>query len=234
MKRYLLLGFVLLAGCSTQELRQDLTNLERSVSDLRAYQREQTDTINSLDAQVKALSGRLEELEFTQNKRVGTDIDSLREDLSSLKRRVPPPAIVPASDLEVDEVWANSLVPETGRIFSDALLRLREAKYDDALSLLQNVVEQLEGSERVAVAIFWQGVAYDGLGDDRGALRSYSEVVSRYPKNPRAPSSLLRQGEVLARLGDNKMARLSLQKLVEDYPKSPESSRARERLKELR
>lgn len=223
----------LATGCSTQDLKQDIRKLERSLSDLRSYQNEQTDTINSLDSQVKQLSGRLEELEFSQNKRIGTDLSALRDDLSSLKRRVPPPSIVPASDLEVDEVWGNSLPGETARLFADALQRLREGKFDDAIPMLQNVVEQLEGTDKAGGALYWQGVAYDGAMDDRGALRSYAEVVSRYPKSTRAPSSLLRQADVLLRLGDKKAAKLTLDKLTADYPRSPEFAKAKERIREL-
>jgi TolA-binding protein len=230
----IILGVCCLMACSTQELSDKIAKLERNVTDLRSYQAEQTDTINAMDSQLKIVSGRLEEIEFSQNKRLGTDLSSLRDDLSSLKRRVPPPSIVPSSELEVDEVWANSLPAEPAQIFSDSLQRLREGKFTDALPLLQNVVEQLEGSDKAGVALFWQGVAYDGNLDDRGALRSYAEGVSRYPKSPRAPGSLLRQAQVLIRLEDRKAAALTLQKLVADYPRSPEGARAKEQLRELR
>jgi TolA-binding protein len=221
-------------GCSTQDLERDLKKLERSVADLRSYQTEQTDTINSLDSQLKQLSGRIEEIEFATNKRLGTDLSALREDVSSLRRRVPPPSIVPASELEVDEVWGNSLQGEAGRLFLDALQRLRDGKFDDAIPMLQNAVEQLQGTEKAGVALFWQGVAYDGIDDTRGALRSYAEVLSQYPKSQRAASSLLRQSDLLLKLGDKKAAQLTLEKLLVDYPKSPESVRAKERLRDLR
>jgi TolA-binding protein len=234
MKRAAIVTAIMLSGCATQDLRKDITRLERSINDLRAFQAEQTDTINSLDSQVKALSGRLEELEFSQNKRLGQDLSSLKEDLSSLRRRVPPPAIVPASELEVDEVWANSVAEEAGRLLTDSLQRLREGKFNEAIPLLQNAVEQLDGTDRAAVPLFWEGVAFDGLHDDRQALRAYAEVVSRYPKSQRAPSSLLRQASVLVRLGDPKAARLSLQKLLDDYPRAPEAAIAKDKLRDLK
>ncbi len=234
MKRVALLLALLAGGCSIQDLEQKVSRLERSMTDMRAFQAEQTETINSLDAQIKQMSGRIEEMEFSHNKRLGSDLSALKEDLSSLRKRVPPPAVVPSAELEVDEVWANSLTGEAQMLVSDALLRLREGKFDDALPLLQNAVSQLRGTDKVAVALFWQGVAYDGLGDDRSALRSYADVVYQYPKSQRAPSSLLRQGAVLNRLGDKKTAALSLRKLVDDYPRAPEAAVAKERLRDLR
>jgi TolA-binding protein len=221
-------------GCSIQDLEQKVSRLERSLNDMRAYQAEQTETINSLDTQLKQMSGRIEEVEFSHNKRIGTDLSALKDDLSSLRRRVPPPSVVPAAELEVDEVWASGLTGEPQVLVTDALLRLREGKFDDALPLLQNAVSQLRGTDKAAVALFWQGVAYDGLGDDRSALRSYADAVYQYPKSQRASSSLLRQASVLTRLGDNKTAALSLRKLVDDYPRSPEASVAKERLRDLK
>lgn len=229
------LAFVLaLSGCASRKMEDDIRRLERSLNDLRAFQSEQTETISSIDRQVRAISGKIEELEYSQNKRLSGDLTALREDLSSIRRRVPPPPGVPANELEFDEVWGKSLTGEIGTLFLDSLQKLREGKFADALSLLQNATEQMEGTDRAPVALYWMGVAYDGLQDDKGALRAYSEVISRYPRSQRAPSSLLRQADVLARLGDKKTASLSLQKLLEDYPRSPEAPRAKEKIKELR
>ncbi len=223
---------MVLSGCGAVTLSEDVQTLQRSVNDLRAMQAEQTDIVNSLDSQVKALSGRLEELEFAQSKRFGTDISGLKEEISSLRRRVPPPAVVPIPELEADEAWASNLPAESAQVFTDALALLRDGKFSDSLPLLQSVIEQSSG--KAGVPLFWQGVAYDGMDDARGALRAYSEVVSRFPKSGRAPTALYRQSLVFVRLGDKKTASLSLRKLLDDYPKAAEASMAREKLKELK
>lgn len=225
---------LVMSGCASQKMQDDIKRMERSITDIRAFQSEQTETISSLDRQVRSLSGKIEELEYSQNKRLSGDLTALKDDISSIRRRVPPPAGVPVNELELDEVWGKSLTGETGTLFLDALQRLREGKFADALPLLQNAVEQTEGTDRAPVVLFWMGVAYEGLQDDKGALRAYSEVISRFPRSQRASASLFRQAEVLARFGDRKTAALSLQKLLEDYPRSPEVARAKERLKELR
>jgi TolA-binding protein len=225
---------VLMSGCSTQHIEDDIRRLERSINDLRAFQTEQNDVIAALDRQVRQISGRQEEIEFAQNKRIGTDLSALREDLSSLKRRVPPPSIVPASELEVDEVWLESLAGDTRTVMADALLRVREGKFGEAIPLLRNAEEQLQGSDRAAIALFWTGVCYDGLGDDQGALRAYASAVRSFPKSPRAPLALLRQSDAFARLGDRKAAAVALEKLVDDYPRSAEVRIARDRLKSLK
>jgi TolA-binding protein len=224
----------LLSGCVAPGVAKDIDKLERSVSDLRAMQAEQTDVISALDSQLRALSGRVEEMEFAQTKRFGSDLSALKEDISSLRRRVPPPAVVPIPELEADEAWASSLPAESAQVFTDGLSLLREGKFGDALPLLQSVLEQTSSSPKAAVPLFWQGVAFDGLSDNRGALKAYSEVVSRHPKSNRAASALYRQSMVFVRLGDKKTATLSLRKLLDDYPKSPEAAMAKDKLKELK
>ena len=231
-------GVVLIAllvnGCAGYDLGKKVTRLERSMNDMRAFQAEQTESINSIDSQVKLISGRIEELEFSQNKRLGSDLSAIRDDLSSLKKRVPPPTVVPIAELEADEVWANGLAADKAQIFMDALGCLRDGRFADALPLLQNATEHADTGDKAGVVLFWQGVAYDGLSDNRGALRSYAEVVARFPKSNRAPASLLRQASVLLRLGDKDTARDSLKKLIKDYAKSSEATVAQERLKELK
>jgi TolA-binding protein len=233
MRRVVLVGVVaLFSGCAAGA--GSSKSLERSISDLRAMQAEQTEALNSLDSQLRTLSGRVEELEFSQNKRIGSEVSALKEDLSNLKRLVPPPAAVPVPELEADEAWASNLPAEQAQIFVDGLALVREGKFADALPLLKEVSERTAGTPKSAVPLFWQGVAHDGLADSRGALRAYAEVAARFPKSNRAPTSLYRQALVLARLGDRKTATLSLRKLIDDYPKSPEAAMARDKLKELR
>jgi TolA-binding protein len=111
---------------------------------------------------------------------------------------------------------------------------IREGKFADSVSLLENASEQTQGSDKAGPVLFWLGVAHDGLLDNKGALRAYAESISQYPKSHRAPASLLRQSEVFVRLGDKKTAQLSLRKLIDDYPKSPEVVEARDRLKQLK
>lgn len=226
-----LLTLVLISGCASS---QKISRVERRMEDLSEIQREQRADLEALDGQLKLIEGRLEQLELGTHKTMGADLSALKEDVSSLRRRVPPPATVPVAELEADEVWANSLPPETAQIFMDALAALRDGRFEDALPLLQRAAEEADSGEKGSMVLFWQGVSYDGLRDNKGALRSYAEVVGRFPKSKRAPTSLLRQSDVLVRLGDKATARDSLKKLVKDYPRSPEAVEAKEKLKELK
>jgi TolA-binding protein len=233
MRRVVWIGVIaLFSGCAASG--GSIKSLERNISDLRAMQSEQTDALNSLDSQLRALAGRVEELEFAQNKRIGSEVSALREDISSLKRLVPPPATVPVPELEADEAWASNLPAEQAQLFVDSLALIREGKFADALPGLKEVSERLGSSPKTAQPLFWQAVAHEGLTHHGEARGLYFEVSQRFPKSNRAPTSLYRLGLLLARSGDKKTATLSLRSLVEKYPKSPEASMAKDKIKELK
>lgn len=221
-----------LVGCAANN-HQQIARLEQSVSSLQAMQAEQTSDIDILKSETRRLSGRIEELEFSQNQKIGQDLRVLRDDLSAIRQRVPPPAIVPSHALEADEAYARGVGTEQSRLLSDGLIFLRDAKFQQAVSLLNNVLEIGGSDPSVAYALFWSGVAYDGLGDNKNALRAYNDVIALHGKHTRTPLALLRQASVFIRLGDAQAASLTLKKLIADYPKSAEAVQAREKLKDL-
>ncbi len=226
-----------LQGCAGnyESLRQDVKRLEKSLSDVRSFQAEQTSEIAGLQTELRNLAGRVEEIEHLQRARLGSDITELRENLSSLKRRVPPPAIVPVLTLESDEVLAKRLAnTEVGTLFSQALGKIREGQFADALSLLQEAYEKNYGAEGTPEIVFWRGISYEGLGDNRKALETYGQLVTSWRDHPRTPLALLRQGSVFIRIGDFRTAEMAFRKLIGEYPKSPEAAQAQERLKDLK
>ena len=233
-KTICVLALLVLSACAEGgKIRQDLNRMEQSLNDIRGFQAEHTTQISEMQNQIRALSGRLDEIQHTESSRIGSDLTTLRDDLSNLKRRVPPPPIVPVSALEADEVLAGSLPPETGKLFSDALQEVRQGSFSGSVPMLRSALDQSYGRDWSANILFWLGVSYDGLSDNRNALASYNEIISKYSRHSRTPLALFRQAAVFVRLGDTQTAKLTLKKLISDYPKSPEVSAAKERLKTL-
>lgn len=226
---------LLLSACSDEmnKMKLDIKRIDGGLTDLRGFQSEQTTKIADLETQVRELSGRIEELQYAQNQKLGNTLDTLKSDLSNLQRRVPPPAVVPVSLLEEDEGAVGKLPSEIATQVSTALQALREGKFDKSLGYWQEVLDLSVGTEWAALALFWTGVSYEGSGDNKKAMEAYHDLVTRYPKYARAAVVMNRQASLLIRSGDKKMAKLILNKLIADYPKSPEAARAKERLKEL-
>ena len=235
VKKFLILSLSIVSvGCvNNQKAQQDILRLEGSLNDLRSFQAEQTTKITALESELRTLSGRFDELEYSQNQRVGSALNDLNKDVSTLKRRVPPPPIVPADALDQDEARVSSLPPEIGTPFGIGLQRIREGEFQQALAPLDEAITQASSSEWVPYVIFWTAVAYDGLNDHRKALENYHELVTRFRKHQRVPLTLLRQASVFARIGDSKTAKLTLNKLIAEYPKTTEAQRAKERLKDF-
>lgn len=228
------LSVMLLSGCGSRRLEGRVSNLRAELSDMRALQAEQTTRIEGLSTRVRMLSGRIEELEFTQNASIKDGLNSLKKDVVGLRKRVPPPAIVPQIALEADEALTIRLEPEARRLFSNALIRIREGSFSLALSELQNLSRYARGAGWLPNVVFWMGVCQEGQGQTAEALSYYHQITKDYPDHDRAALALLRQGSVFVRLGDTKSASLSYKKLISSYPGRSEAAQAKERLKGLK
>lgn len=226
------LVFFFLTGCS-DSLQKRFDRLEASQKDLRSLQSEQTTQLDAVQADLRTLQGRLEELEFSQNRKIGGEMDQLKSQLTSLRRRVPPPAVVPAALLDQDENLVANMPPELGSRFAEALTNIREGKFSDAIPLLQSVLDGGVGKDFSANTLFWLGVCYDGVSDSKNALLAYNQIVSVYPSHLLVPTALYRQAGVLERIRDTKTATIILRKLIADFPRSPEAAQARDRLKSI-
>lgn len=228
------LGF---SGCQPpgSQSRPEMENLRRAVDDVRASQADQGARLDSIQTELRELQGRIEEVEHGASAAVGGDLPQIKKDIGNLSRRIPPPAIVPVSALEQDEILSNDMPAEIGTPFAQALQKMREGAFDEALPLLQESFDRAFASDSVFAPqlLFWSGVAQDGLGDDKNALKAYHEFMTRFSKHQRAPLALLRQASVFVRLGDSKTAKLTLKKVVADFPKTSEAFQAKEKLKSL-
>ena len=233
---YLLLSCVLLTSCTAnQTMKSDIAKLQRSVTDMRSFQSEQTSEIDSIRNELRGLVGRLENLEYIQRAQLGGSPTALVDNANSLRKKTPPP-IVPVEALEEDEVYLTTAQgnPEALKRFSDALRFIREGKFQEALPLLQEAASMNGNAEGTIQMIFWRGVACEGISDHICALGAYGQIVSLQAPHFRKPLALLRQGSVFLRMGDSKTAELTYRKLINDYPTSREASLAKEKLGDLR
>jgi len=232
----LILGMTLAAfgtGCVDNKLRMDVQRISSDFEDSRGFQAEQTTKISSLESEVRRISGRLDELDFQQNQKLGIALNSLKSDLTSLKRRVPPPPIVPVADLEADEAALTTFPAELAGPMNDAFIAMREGGFDRALLTLEDAMGLAIDTEWAPMVLYWKGIASEGENKPRDALEYYLAISSQHGKSARAPAALLRQGSVLIRIGDKKTAKLVFNKLIADFPKSTEAGRAQDRLKDL-
>ncbi|MCB0329737.1 MAG: tetratricopeptide repeat protein [Bdellovibrionales bacterium] len=222
-------------GCSAQkQMQQKIDRIERGLEDSRKVQAELIARLDSLENQARSVTGKVEELQYSQNYQIGGDVDSLKQDLSRLQRRIPPPALVPLLALEEDEAAVEAFPPEAARLFANELTRMRTGNYRDALPGLRSLADSLAPDDLRARARFWAGIAEEGVGNNADALRAYHSLAQTFPTHPRIPLALLRQSSVFVRLKDLNTAKLTLQKLIAQFPNTPEATDAKEKLKRLR
>lgn len=232
MKRLLFVVLVLsgsanLSGCANNSARLEgeISRLEKNVADLRNIQAESTSVISSIRSDLRSLQGRMEEIEYNQNR-----LSALKRDLSSLQQRVPPPKEVPLEALEEDESYITKLSLNNAETFKNAFQQIRLANYSDAILSLNNLLEVSSGEEWAPLVVFWLAVCYEGNANTEKALTAYQDLSSAYPKHPRVPLALLRQGTAFLRLGDKEPAKLCFKKILALYPRSKEAAIAKQKL----
>jgi TolA-binding protein len=232
----MILGAILtlFSGCSgSSDFERRLAKLEQSFATVRTVQASHTSDLENVQTELRGINGRLDEMQHFQDQKIGREVSVLREDISSLRNRVPPPSVLPLAALEIDETTLQDIQSEGSRLVLDGLVFLRDGKFREAYALIQNALEFGKADSAYPYALFWGGVAADGLSDNPSALRAYNELVVQVPKAARAPLALIRQAEVFVRLRDKNAASFALKKLLSDYPKSPEAGQAKTRLAEL-
>jgi len=221
-------------GCSFPgQFLGRIDRIENGLDDMRGVQAEIVARVDALEDRSRRISGRIEEVEFSQAQRFSGDVNTLKADLSRLQRRMPPPALVPLIALEADEIFVSSLEPELARVFMNELTRISTGNYQLALPGLQSLVTSDLLPDIRARALFWVAVCHEGIANNPQALSSYLSLANEFASHDRAPLALFRQASVLIRMRDMNTARLTLQKLIAQFPASPEAKDAREKLKTL-
>lgn len=223
-----LLAIIFFTGCVP---KSDFDQLKDTVKELQTSHADTVSQLSMTQERLREIQGQLEEMGHKQTTQIGTEVSSLKEDLQSLRRRIPPPPIVPASALEQDENASRRFSQLTAEQFDNGFLRLREGKFAEALSVFTALSQDSSSPDSLPLAFFWLGVTHDGLAEYRNSLADYNEVVSRYKNHYRAPLSLLRQAGAIEKLGDPKAVQAVLKKLIAEYPTSPEARIAKTRVK---
>lgn len=228
-----LVSFLLTSCSGNSKLQDRLDTLEKNLQDIRVVHAELTSRIDGVENHTRQVTGKVEELEHTQTSQIGGidgDVGSLKQELSRLGKRIPPPALVPLIALEEDEGRATAYGGEESRYFSNALTRIRTGSYTESVSLFRQLLNISQNRDLAGRALFWVAVSEEGLGNHTGALQAYHQFSQLYSGHPRLPLSLLRQASVFLRLRDTDTARLTLHKLIAQFPSSIEAREAQIKL----
>ena len=264
------------AGCAT---RRDVTTIDSRLSEIElrdAEERRRRDEtartreaneqglrqmsaslraqIDALREEVRALSGRLEELDHSQKvKGSGTAGDGgdrprddrvarLEETNLQLTQRLarieehlklePAAATRPPESRIRPE--SSARVPSEEEIYSRAKQAYDQGNTAQARKGFEELIQRYPSSANADNAQFWIGETFFREKSYEKAILEYQKVIEKYPKGNKVPGALLKQGYAFLALGDKVNSRLILEEVVRKYPQAPEAKLASDKLKEIR
>ncbi len=238
------------------DLEARLLRVQRSVDELRAApaasggdpelkQRvaDLGQRLEEIAAQVRGLSGRVEEVERTaraapaESPRVGTlegNLAELARRVAELERRpvaapvVPSPPPAPAAPPPSPGPQVSSQ-----ELYDKAYGLYKQGRYDDAREGFRRYVELHPDTPLTDNALFWMGETYYDQGRYEQAILEYDKVVQKFPNGDKVASALLKQAFAFDAIGDPVDARILLKKIVRDHPATEQAGIARKKLEIL-
>jgi tol-pal system protein YbgF len=260
-KRLLLvsiLGLSLLGvGCATRqqytnlesgiaELKEENDEIAREIDSLREMIRAEHDLIQSTKADILAeISGIREQLFLMENRLTEGGGETFLEFTTPVEEgirveegEITPP---PPTDAEAGKVGGDlsagvreGQTSEEDRVTYDtAFLDMTRGKYELAIEGYRSFISGGSRSQLRDNAQYWIGECYYALGDLRRAIEEFQLVVDDYPRGNKIPSALFKIGKCYFELGDSDAARRYFRSVVDGYPRSEEANLAREYLTEL-
>ncbi|MGD9300179.1 MAG: tol-pal system protein YbgF, partial [Desulfobacterales bacterium] len=239
------------SGLKSREVEEQ--SLRQQSAGLRAK-------IEALNEEVRALNGRIEELEYLLNrqkqmKAEGAEgqaqrMEKLTESAKNNEVRIYrieqylnfEPAAPKTPAAKPPEKTATKIIPAgktKAQLSEDEIYRLAKQAFDQgdsdaARQKFQELIEKFPKSERADNAQFWIGEIYYREKWYEKAILEYQKVIENYPSGNKVPASLLKQGLAFLNLGDKNNSRLILEELIRKYPKSNEAKIAKDKVKSLK
>jgi tol-pal system protein YbgF len=211
------------AQASRAELEARVAQLERLADNQGLI--ELARQLDALQAEVRALRGSVEELQFAlngakeQQRAQYLDLDQRLQAVEEGAARLAATAAAAGSDPTAQYQAAFDL--------------LKAGKYDEARAGFEGFLSSHPAHELAANAQYWLGEVSYVERDYDAALESFRKVLSNYPQARKAPDALLKTGYCQYELKRYAPARATLIKVTDDYPDTAAARDAAERLSRM-
>jgi tol-pal system protein YbgF len=110
---------------------------------------------------------------------------------------------------------------------------VKNKKYDDALSAMQNFVAKYPQGGYTANAHYWLGELYMVKKDYSEAIKHFDIVLEQFPSSSKCSASMLKIGYALAASGKTTDARTKLLEVLKKYPDTSTAELASTKLQSL-
>ena len=245
----------LAAGCASTPAEDDPVQVKLNDLDARVARVERiisnqslvelAQHLDAVQADVRQLRGRLEELEYSTQ--------TLRKQQNDLDKRIAAPggggAAGTAGDAGPTEGAAGGAGPATGSaaaaaptapasdassveqtVYAQAFDSLKAGSYSVAITSFKDFLSNYPTSPLAENAQYWLGEAYYVTRDFDGASNAFRNVLQKWPDSRKAPDALLKLG--YTQLEQKKIAdgRATLTQVTQKYPGTDAARLATERL----
>ncbi|HTX24292.1 MAG TPA: tol-pal system protein YbgF [Steroidobacteraceae bacterium] len=233
------IAMITLAGCATTPeedpiLQDKLNNLdsrtdriERVISNQSLLNMAQS--IDALQDQVRVLQGRIDELE--------NENDALRKQqlafYADLDHRISQMGAGGASGAPAASS-PSAIAPGTEQsAYMQALDLLKNGKYPEAASALQQFLATYPKSALADNAQYWIGESYYGARDYAKAAGAFQAVLDQWPNSSKAPDALLKLGYTQFEMKQYDKARATLNDVTHRFPGTSAARLATDQLRML-
>lgn len=236
-----------------KKLQGELTALGKSKesndSNIRGQYARMNVNIESLQQEMRLISGRVEEIEYMLNRKLtkyeeeGTlrkqSLDETQLSLAKVEKRLI--QIEQYLSLERKEVKPVPQLPIPGgqtqssdkQLYDTARQAFDNGQMDEARQTFIKLIASHPKSGYADNAQFWIGESYYRENWFERAILEYQTVVEKYPKGNKVPSAMHKQGMAFLKIGDKSNARIIFNELVQKFPETNEGKLAAKKLKEF-
>jgi tol-pal system protein YbgF len=239
---------LLASGCASTPPEQDPVFLRMNDIDARLAKVERivgnqslvelSQQLTSLQEEVRSLRGDLELLQHsgdtgrTQQRDLYADLDKRLQAIEGASVAVAGTAARPAAGAAAGAaVGVAAGAAATDKVYYQAAFDLlKSGQYDKAIPAFQQFLTTFPDSSLADNAQYWLGEAYYVNKDFESALKSFRQVVDKWPSSHKLPDALLKIGFCNYELKRWAPARTALAQVTKDHADSPSAKLAAERL----
>jgi tol-pal system protein YbgF len=261
MKKFVLIGAMVLGGCATagevDSLRTRVTLLESRLADAEnrnktahqaAAEKAEVDNKalrrdlamvgarqDAIQQRVQVLEGRTEEVQTSAGKMNFNALRLVQIEEEQLKIKDQSSQL--DMRLAAMEKVLTQGAPAPAKSFDDeaaykvALAKHNAGEYKGSRELFEKMLREKPDSKLASNAVFWLGEGFYKEKSYEEALRRYTNVVEKYPDSNKRCSSLLKIAIVLEELGEKQKAQPFYAEVTKSCADTPEAQEAAKRQK---
>jgi TolA-binding protein len=239
-----------------QQTADSVNKMSVSVNGMQLGLQNQQDAATAkneqLSGQIQSLNDSLDELKarMARMEKALTDIQGQQQSTNAMLGNLPqagtapggPPSPAPAqtpppnaSGPAVGQpLTGTTSAAPVGDLYRMAYSDFVAAKYPLAASEFSDVIKSYPDDNLSGNAYFFIGEIDVRMQKLTAAVKSYDQVLERYPDNTKIPAAHLHKAYALIAMKQNDKGSLELKALIQRFPNSPEASQARAKLATLR